>query len=419
MQEEPPQFVQKNANGYRCHLCNSEYHLKSDCPLATLPELTNGGSGGGSNTESEPSKDDNWRYCAPADENAVLIVRGLKYYFCKHCVCKRTKKKGFFNRTHTSSKTATTDGHRFPKGTKTEAEADTVATSISSLSEGNLGSVSKPPPLAPVVDDTVIDGGTNVNTPIPAANDPNGLEFVGAFLAECPDDNAAWVAHTPDPPSMSLTFGVSAVTVDNHNNNSVHNKNSVTLYNDPNSNSPYFFDALSYHNDTFADDTLFFDTFEEIEPASAPLHHIRHNASWCWNWFISSWSSVLDMGLLLGLYALVVWWDTIFSLPLHLRFRLVVSAAATPRVYYGAILDIGCFSDPLCFRPSPMLQFFPIDWVTFFTAHGIVPVGYLHSLLSMVLRCMNIINTTRPSSHRSFLLEERMVIRLEETMTLN
>jgi len=105
----------KNPNEYRCHICGSEYHLKYTCPEAKS-SFVRGGKGGGTGEGSETTplnSNDSWRYCAPADKNTTLIVNCVKYYFCKHCVCKYTNKKGFFNRTHTSFKTATTEGHKY------------------------------------------------------------------------------------------------------------------------------------------------------------------------------------------------------------------------------------------------------------------------------------------------------------------
>jgi len=39
----------------------------------------------------------------------------LDYFYYKHCICNNTQRKGFFNRTHTSTATATTLGHTFPR----------------------------------------------------------------------------------------------------------------------------------------------------------------------------------------------------------------------------------------------------------------------------------------------------------------
>ena len=88
------QGPKKNPNRYRCHICGSEYYLKFDCSQAQAPSDSErkGGSVGGGTIPSTASKDDNWRYCAPLNENAILIVNGVKYYFCKHCVCKRRRR---------------------------------------------------------------------------------------------------------------------------------------------------------------------------------------------------------------------------------------------------------------------------------------------------------------------------------------
>ena len=324
--------AKKNPNGYRCHICGSEYHLKWNCPKATSsPESDSLGGG----SEPPPSEaDDNWRYCAPADENTVLVVNGMKYYFCKHCVCKKTKRKGFYNRTHTSSKTATTEGHKFAKPKADDETAVTSNSSLSSLFEGNLGSViprrkrdSTLPPVPPLpsVPEPAVD------KPIPAEDDPEGLEFVGAFMAECPDDigdNAAWLAQTSDPPSTSLEFGVSSTA--NVDTKSTNNDNkSVMPYCDSLllDDSVFFFDAICCNvkdDDDISSSSTFFDAQELEEKVESPRPPFLF--SWWWWWWTSllTFQSALTSTIYqLSLYALIVWWDT--------RFLFASSPPCPPR----------------------------------------------------------------------------------------
>ena len=97
----------KKSNGYHYHIFRSKYHLKSNCSQAS--SNSSGVSDDNTSDKEEdanrsPITDDGWRYCVRADENSTLVMYEVIYYFCNHCVCKRTKTKGFFNRTHTSSK---------------------------------------------------------------------------------------------------------------------------------------------------------------------------------------------------------------------------------------------------------------------------------------------------------------------------
>lgn len=68
-------------------------------------------------------------------------------------------------------------------------------TSISSLSEGNLGAVvtpKQPASIFPsVAEDKVMKGSGTASPPIPVSNAPDGLEFMVAFLADFLDDDAA------------------------------------------------------------------------------------------------------------------------------------------------------------------------------------------------------------------------------------
>ena len=105
-------------------------------------------------------------------------------------------------------------GHTFPRtNDATASTADETASISSSDSSAisSLGSTSspgcslsaifpnttKPPPLQPVDEKHVDD-------------DPDGLEFVGAFLADISTDDDVWVSVTPYPPSFTTQVGVTA-----------------------------------------------------------------------------------------------------------------------------------------------------------------------------------------------------------------
>jgi len=93
-------------------------------------------------------------------------------------------------------------------------EDSSTASSISSLSsgltapEGNLSKVTpkpapQPPPKLPSVsEDPHVDP------------DPDGLEFVGAFMADAAVDDAVWMAQTSDLDDIALSVGVTLSALD-------------------------------------------------------------------------------------------------------------------------------------------------------------------------------------------------------------
>jgi len=109
--------LKKTLNGYRCYECNSEYRLKYNCPKQKkkLADKEDKSAGGNKSGCAGDNKSAEWKFIAPANENARIMVNGLEYFYCKHCICNNTQRKGFFNRTHTSTATATTLGHTFPR----------------------------------------------------------------------------------------------------------------------------------------------------------------------------------------------------------------------------------------------------------------------------------------------------------------
>ena len=148
---------QKNANGMKCHIYGSEFHLRANYPKRETGTSNGNGTGteGGNETKSSLAK---WRCMHPLDENSTTIVNGTKYYFCNHCVCKFTKKQGFYNRTHTTNR------HKLPCKSTTKSDSGTVVTEDTSYSEGSsisslgigsaapgysLGAISQPPPQPP------------------------------------------------------------------------------------------------------------------------------------------------------------------------------------------------------------------------------------------------------------------------------
>ena len=122
-------------------------------------------------------------------------------------MCKHTERQGFFNCTHISK------DHCFPKQkisdsdtlhTTTSSPAST-ASSISSLGSGSTAPQGNLNALATAVNKLQLPP---IKEQPPMDPDPDGLEFVCAFVVDLVDDNTAWVATAPDPEDISLSVGV-------------------------------------------------------------------------------------------------------------------------------------------------------------------------------------------------------------------
>ena len=79
----------KNRNGFRCHECNSEYHLRDTYPqrkkkLADKEGKDKCDKKPAGNFKQKMNTD--WKFIAPADENATITVNGLEYFYYKHCI---------------------------------------------------------------------------------------------------------------------------------------------------------------------------------------------------------------------------------------------------------------------------------------------------------------------------------------------
>ena len=211
-----PDIPKKNFKDMKCHICGSEFHLKADCPnkptsdSEKMPGSKLGFTGAGKTSMAT------WRYIHPADPDSEITVNGIKYDFCKHCTCKFTGKQGFYNRTHNTS------NHKFPRQKSDDAStAPTVAStvtgtsSISSLGSGSatpgcsLGiAQSKVRPNASPIPENGLEVPNAPPIPEDAIDpDPNGLEFVGAFMADASPNDAAWLTAAMDPPDIVLSTG--------------------------------------------------------------------------------------------------------------------------------------------------------------------------------------------------------------------
>ena len=189
----------RNPDGKRCRLCGSVFHFLRDCPDAdntdniddttttndsTSTVRTSNTSDTTGSTNVHPSAA--WRYEVPSDINATITRNDRTYKFCSKCVCSKTGRRGFFNRTHctrdhrggvsgTSANNSTTPPATTPPATDSTTSTTTQAPS------GNHSPHTHPS------DDQLVD------------SDPNGLQFEGAFMAPVDCDDGAWMASQNEP----------------------------------------------------------------------------------------------------------------------------------------------------------------------------------------------------------------------------
>ena len=188
--------------------------------------------------------------------------------------------------------------------------------------------------------------------PAVAADNPNGLEFVGAFLADCNVDYAAtWVSSVPDPPDHVVYTTVMGEDVGNewgektayhsHNFNSHVSVHSPILTSSP-SSSQFVPSSSSFFTDVsvFLDDDYYHDASTQVNPnpelhffdaaspdittqcsdvsvpASSP--HTSMKIVFI-TWFATLWSTISDALSSRLLFYCILAWDTwfIFQSPHH------------------------------------------------------------------------------------------------------
>ena len=210
-----------NPHGLLCHVCQSPDHFANNCPnRSNGGECTNGGSNANCDRTTNPrtgpgSQQNNppptrnglpfseWKYVHPTDLNDSFTLEGKKWYFCSKCVCTRTRKIGFYNRTHTTNNHVTgfsrgrsdnTSGSRNGGGANNSSQANTQA--------NNDDSSSRPGASLSPVEETRLHSTTDED--MIDTEDLGGLEFQGAFLAAFDEDTAvdgAWMASVEDIPT--------------------------------------------------------------------------------------------------------------------------------------------------------------------------------------------------------------------------
>ena len=140
-------------------------------------------------------------------------MNSKKYHYCKHCVYKNTGMQGFYNRTHSSK------DHTFPRG---DTDSNTVSTedSTAASSISTLGSDSATPGCSLGVDSSSVKypppAYKSPDPPLPPPvkkepldpDDPNGFEFVAAFISDASPDDAVWLTKVDDPSFFSPAVGV-------------------------------------------------------------------------------------------------------------------------------------------------------------------------------------------------------------------
>ena len=138
----------------RCHECGSEDHLQNTCPLlgraphqkqqSLIASSSSGSSSSSTNAPSSSSDDPSikypWKYIHLTDENQTMTMDDKIWKFCKHCVCRQTKKKGFYNLSHTSSEHI--DNFRSTQTLSNTNSSSSNSTSIDTTPSVNLSSTS-------------------------------------------------------------------------------------------------------------------------------------------------------------------------------------------------------------------------------------------------------------------------------------
>jgi hypothetical protein len=223
----PQDNVRRNPHGMLCHICQDDTHFANTCPHRS----TGGGkqSGRGSNSDSSKQSGQNsgsgqssssfppmrnglpfkeWKYIHPSDPNDTFILDGKRYYFCAKCVCIRTRKVGFYNISHS------TDNHMPGLGRKSRSDTEN-SSDKSDLSShtGTDTTGSRPGASLSPVDETRTHSSASNKDDLMDADDPNGLEFQGAFLTTFDQDtteDGAWMAcvydsHTEPPSEVRTT----------------------------------------------------------------------------------------------------------------------------------------------------------------------------------------------------------------------
>jgi len=94
-----PSGSRKKSNEFKCYECDSEYHRRNNCPVKKKQLAENrkkgSGSGTGDGNGYGVNANTDWKFIIPANENAIITIGGIEYFFCKNCVCKNTCRKGF------------------------------------------------------------------------------------------------------------------------------------------------------------------------------------------------------------------------------------------------------------------------------------------------------------------------------------
>ena len=176
----------KNTDGKRCRICGSVFHFARVCPDADIQQEETSSTNisnqdttpsGPPDNSSRISDSSSWRYEAPSDVNATITRNNRTYYYCSKCVCNRSGRRGFYNRTHS------TRDHRGGVTSSTSTTPITDNTTSSTTIDAPAGNHSPHTSSAELP-----ESANHVDS------DPNGLQFEGAFVASVDCDDGAWMA---------------------------------------------------------------------------------------------------------------------------------------------------------------------------------------------------------------------------------
>jgi hypothetical protein len=146
-----------------------------------------------------------WKYLKPANLDQKITFKGMTYYYCNKCICKKRRTKGLYNMTHPTSK------HYGSSPTTTEDNINSSASTTTQTNdnEANLSLIDKKPAasiLKKVSSNSSVQPSTLVesNNQSESMNDTiskteeedlNEFTFKGAFMSS---DDGAWMTSIDD-----------------------------------------------------------------------------------------------------------------------------------------------------------------------------------------------------------------------------
>lgn len=240
-----------------------------------------------------------WKYVNPTDENQTLVdAKGTTWYFCAKCVCKFTKTKGFYNKTHSTkdhkakfspSSASSSDSSSSSSSDYPSIDMAALAAKVAGGSDGAQGNLS-----------SVEEGGSLSPDDSTSLDPTDDLEYTGVwctedvFLSPIYDDvtcNFVSITRVSDSSSSleesslypleenmhyDTAFDVTtecSLLEDQQEQPLQHTINGDALLEEPPfsvSEEPVFFDCLSLAEFSSPTEEVYFDC-SSVESSSSPL----------------------------------------------------------------------------------------------------------------------------------------------------